>query len=401
MTAVPPPPAADRFTLPAGAATPLAQLLSDRIRREGAIPFAAFMQTALYHESLGYYRRGRANVGREGDFLTSPEVHPIFSYAIAAVIAEVWERMQRPTDFVVREIGPGSGAFVEHLWAWLHVHQPDLGDTLRVELIEVAAGGTAGIRERLRPLGDRIRWDRIRWDRIRWIDAAERAAPIRGVVFANELLDAQPVHRLGWQRTGWEELHVGVDEAGRFCDAPGPVSEAALLTPLAEVKPSEGQIVEVCPGLGPLVSTLAASVQTGLLLLLDYGYPRAQLYAPWRRRGTLMTYYRHTPGEDPYVRVGEQDLTCHIDIDTVRAAAIGAGLRAYPVRSQAQFLAAIGATQAPAAAEAGQGAPLEAYLSRRRGIEALSDPAGLGRIQTLGYSRGIEAPLLGLGAPEA
>ena len=124
MTAVPPPPAADRFTLPAGAATPLAQLLSDRIRREGAIPFAAFMQTALYHESLGYYRRGRATVGREGDFLTSPEVHPIFSYAIAAVIAEVWERMQRPTDFVVREIGPGTGAFVEHLWAWLHVHQP-------------------------------------------------------------------------------------------------------------------------------------------------------------------------------------------------------------------------------------------------------------------------------------
>lgn len=390
MTAVPPPPAADRFTLPAGAATPLAQLLSDRIRREGAIPFAAFMQTALYHEQLGYYRRGRATVGREGDFLTSPEVHPIFGYAIAAVIAEVWKRMQRPADFVVREIGPGTGAFVEHLFAWLRVHRPDLGDTLRVELIDVAPEAAAGIRERLRPLGDRIRW----------IDAEERAAPIRGVVFANELLDALPVHRLRWQGTGWEELYVGIGEEGCFRDAPGPVSQAALLTPLAKVKPSEEQIVEVCPDLGPLVSTLAASVGAGLLLLFDYGCRRAQLYAPWRRTGTLMTYYRHTPGEDPYVRVGEQDLTCHIDIDAVQAAAIGGGMRAYPVQSQAQFLAAIGATQAPAVAAAGQRAPLEAYLSRRRAIEVLSDPAGLGRIQALGFSRGIDGPLLGLGAPE-
>ena len=389
------------FALPPAAATPLAQQMAARIRADGPVTFATFMEAALYDPALGYYRSGRTTVGREGDFLTSPEVHPLFGYAIAALAAAVWEAMDRPDPFILREAGPGSGALMESLLSWVRSDAapvaPAFRAALRVELVEPSAAARARQEQRLTPFRDVLRW------RERLSDAPS----IVGLALANELLDAQPVHRLRRTADGWEELYVDVSAEGRFIDAPGPLSNAALLDRVESQPPGSGrpgQIVEVCPSLGELVTTLARSLRRGLLLLFDYGWPRDRLYADWRRQGTLLTFHRHSADDDPYARMGQQDLSCHVDVDAVREAARAAGMAAYPLRSQAEFLAALGATEeAPvAAAVAGgqRGSEMEAYLARRRAIEALTDPAGLGRIQVMAFARGLTAELPGLGSPE-
>ncbi|MEE9277689.1 MAG: SAM-dependent methyltransferase [Dehalococcoidia bacterium] len=379
--------AGDPFALLPTEATPLARQIAERIRAEGPITFASFMEAALYDPTLGYYRSGRTTVGREGDFLTSPEVHPLFSYAVALLAAALWEAMGRPERFRLRDVGAGTGRLMADVLAWAGARRPAFAAALRGEVVERSAAAGTRRQPLLAPHRGGLTWRAS-------LDVCE---PLDGLVVANELLDAQPVHRLRWNGSGWGELYVDIAAEGRFVDVAGEISDAALLGPLKGLSPSEGQVVEVCPSLPGLVAQLARSVRSGVLLLFDYGYPRQRLYAGWRKQGTLLTFHRHRPGDDPFVRVGEQDLSCHVDVDTVRAAAEGAGLRPYATRSQAEFLSATGAASTPPATEGGQGAEMEAYLSRRRGVETLTDPGGLGRIQVMAFARSVEVELPGLG----
>ncbi len=379
---------ADPFRLPAAQRTAAARAIAARIRAHGPISFAEFMDAALYDPRHGYYRRGRPSVGRDGDFLTSPELHPLFGYAIAALAAADWDARGRPTEYALCDIGPGTGALIDAAFGWAGARRPDFAAALRGVLVEPDGGARARQRERLAGFGRQLSW----------FAGIEEVAPLRGLVVANELLDAQPVHRLRWSGDAWEELCVSLTDE-RFHDVARPLDNASLLAPLAGIAPREGQVVEVCPGLARLVGTIAAAVDEGLLLFFDYGDRRARLYAPWRSQGTLMCFHRHVPGDDPYIRVGEQDLTCHVDIDAVAAAARGAGLHAYPARSQAEWLAALGATTLSPVAEAGSGADLDAHLERRRAAQLLSDPGGLGRIQVLAFAKGPPPPVAGLEPP--
>ena len=336
----------------------------------------------MYDESLGYYQRDAPTVGRDGDYLTSSEVHPLFSYAVATLAARLWELSGSTDSFVLREVGPGTGSLVEGIATWAAARRPDFAAALRFELVEPSSATARRQQRRLAPLGERVSWlDDLR-------------APLEGLLFANELLDAQPVHRLRWQQGRWEELYVSLDESGGFIDHGGVPSCASLLEPLATTAPRDGQVVEVSPAISQLVGELADSLDQGLLLLLDYGYEREQLYAPWRREGTLLTYYRHTPGSNPYVRIGEQDMSCHIDIEAVARAARERGLTPLPIRSQAQFLSELGATGSPDLRA--REAALEVELSRRRAVEVLTDPEGLGRIQVMAFSRSLEQAPEGL-----
>ena len=386
MTVDPPP--ADPFRLPAAQGTAAARAIAERIRAHGPINFAEFMDAALYDPRHGYYRRGRPSVGRDGDFLTSPELHPLFGYAIAALAASDWDARGRPAEYTLCDIGPGTGALIDAAVGWAGARRPDFAAALRGVLVEPDGGPRARQRERLAGFGGRLSW----------FAGIEEVAPLRGIAVANELLDAQPVHRLRWSGDAWEELCVGVTDE-RFHDVARPLDDASLLAPLAGIAPREGQVVEVCPGLAPLVGAIAAAVDEGLLLFFDYGDRRERLYAPWRSQGTLMSFHRHVPGDDPYIRVGEQDLTCHVDIDAVAEAARRAGLHAYPARSQAEWLAALGATTLSPVAEAGSGAELDAHLERRRAAQLLGDAGGLGRIQVLAFAKGPPPPVAGLESP--
>ncbi len=353
--------------------TPLARSLSARIRASGPITYAEWMGAALYDARHGYYRRGRPTVGPEGDFLTSPEVHPIFGAAVAQAVARLHRRLGEPPLLRIVEVGPGTGALAESLLA-------SAAMPVSLTLVEPDARARERQRERLASFGGRVKWRGSVADAAHRTHEAHRAQ----LVIANELLDAQPVHRLRFEGGRWRELLVECSPQGAFRDCPADVSDPALLAPLRDAQPREGQIAEVSPMRAELVGALAGLVDRGLLLLFDYGYPRRELYDARRRGGTLMTFRGHVPGDDPYARPGEQDITCHIDIDQAREAAMAAGMVWHPPRSQAEWLGEFGKPLLRGIADA------RARLAARRALEALRDPDGLGRIMVMSASRGLE-----------
>ena len=364
------------FTRGASAtSTPLADLLAQRIRTRGPITYAEWMAAALYHPRHGYYRRGRPTVGREGDFLTSPEVHPIFGAAtaqlvsnVAAVlVSNVATKLGSPLPLRVIEVGPGTGALAESLLTALDM-------PIELTLIESDPVAATAQRQRLARFTAQLEW----------CDDIAAAPSGAQIVIANELLDAQPVHRLRYDNE-WVELVVDWSSDSGFVDHPAPLSDPALAAPLAAIDQRPDQIAEVSPARASVVAQLANLLTDGLLLLFDYGYPRHELYNPRRHQGTLMTFRRHVPGGRPYAYPGEQDITCHIDLDQVTEAAASAGLAPRAPVSQADWLHALRPQILPAG-----------DLSARRALEALSDPEGLGRIAVIAATRGPIDQLPGL-----
>ncbi len=363
--------------------TPLARILAARIQRDGPISFREWMHSCLYHREHGYYRRGRPTVGRDGDFLTSPEVHPLFGAAVGHLALELWRQLDRPPAFRVAEVGPGTGALAESMLRHIHAAGPDLAESIRYTTIEPDEHAAEAQDERLGIIHN-----------IHRVHSIDQLTVPQHLVIANELLDALPVHRLRFINGTWKELLVDYSPVNGFHDAVAEVRETALLEPLSAIEPAEGQVAEVAPDRADVVTRLAGRIaDAGMLLLFDYGYSRARLYAPWRRDGTLMTFRRHVPGDDPYAHPGEQDITAHIDIDQVRAAARAAGLTPLPGLSQSEWLHRLGAAVLPPVADAL--ADTNAYLSARRAAETLTDPAGLGRIAVMGFTRGRVGTLPG------
>ena len=359
--------------------TPLSRILADRIQREGPMTFADWMEQCLYHPQHGYYLSGRTTIGRDGDFLTSPEVHPLFGAAIAHLALEL-SRHSDDGPFHVAEIGPGTGALAESFLRQIHTTSTELAKSMRYTLVEKDQQTGSQQLERLRSFHG--------------IHSVNKLMGKQQLIFANELLDALPVHRLQFIDDRWRELRVDFSAAAGFHDALCDVSNGELLAPLSQLAPSDEQIVEIGPGRADTVSVLAGAVaEGGLLLLFDYGYARKRLYASWRRDGTLMTFRNHVPGDNPYAHPGEQDITAHIDIDQVTQSAIDAGLTPLPAISQAEWLHNLGAAVLPAVADADT--DTTAYLAARRAAETLTDPAGLGRIAVMGFTRGPTGPLPG------
>lgn len=319
------------------------------------------MSAALYHPQLGYYRREAATVGVDGDFLTSPEVHPIFGAAVACAVEDAWRALGGPAPFRMIEVGPGTGALAEAMLASL---PSDARAALSLTLVEQNRHAAQRQRNRLARFADLD---------LRWAgglsDLPDGSAHL---ICANELLDALPVHRLR-HRGRWLELRVAWSPETGFRDHPGE-PDPALLRPLAAVEPSDGQIAEVSPARAEMIAALAAKLGRGRMLLFDYGYDRADLYAPRHRDGTLAAAHRHVPGDDPYARPGEQDLTAHIDLDQVREAALAAGLQPLPVISQHDWLGRL----QPRILHRGD-------LAARRALDVLRDPEGLGRIAVMAF----------------
>ncbi len=364
-------------------AAPLGRLLEQRIRLNGPISFRDWMDACLYHPEHGYYQRGQTTIGRNGDFLTSPEVHPLFGTAIGYLAAELYRQLGQPPTFRIAEVGPGTGALAEVMLSHLRASDPQINAALSYTLVERDPAAAAAQQERIASLAD-----------VEIVVDLADLEPVFHLVVANELLDALPVHLLQRRNECWQELCIDYAPDRGFYRVADELCDSHLLDPLGEINPVEGQIAEVAPGRSEVVSALARSLgEHALLLLFDYGYRRDRLYASWRRDGTLMTFRRHVPGNDPLAHPGEQDITAHIDIDQVEETATAARLQPLPSLSQAEWLYNIGATALPAVADAGDDA--HAYLAARRAVETLTDPVGLGRIAVMGFARGKLAPLPG------
>jgi SAM-dependent MidA family methyltransferase len=383
----PPQPALVRTPLPdpesVGEDEVLVERLRAEIREQGAITFARFMERALYEPEHGYYRRPDPGPGREGDFLTSPEAHPIFGAAVGRLLEEAWDALGRPSPFVVREHGAGTGALAAGLLVALRDAGSPLLDAIRYRPVEIEAARVETFEARLTAL-----------DMAGLIDDDPGPGDGRetGAVLANEVLDALPVHRVVGRPGGLREAFVGLGGDEGFITIEAAPSTGALADRLADegVVLADGQVAEVCLAVDPWLADATAGLDRGVLVLIDYAEEPATLFAAARQDGTLRSFARHAVGGDPFRHLGRQDLTATVDLGAVRAAARRAQLAAIGETTQAELLAAA-AGDVPAAILHGPGATLEDALLLRSALARLLDPRGMGGYRVLVFGRGLPA----------
>jgi SAM-dependent MidA family methyltransferase len=361
----------------------------------GAIGFDTYMRLALYAPGLGYYSAGATKFGDAGDFVTAPEVSSLFSRCLARQVAEVLE----VTGGDVLELGAGLGTMAADLLTELAALQRL---PRRYRILEVSADLAERQRARLARLPPEIS------ARIEWLDRWP-AQGMRGVVLANEVLDAMPVTRFvlrgaaGAQRVRAQGVAAeGEGFAWRELD-PAPELEQAVrgvLDSLPRELP-DGFVSEVCLSFQPWIASLAAQLEHGVALLIDYGLPRAHLYHPERSAGTLRCHFRHRAHDDPFINVGLQDITAWVDFTRVAEAADGAGLEVLGFATQAAFL--IGAGMEPLLS----GEMLAAGDDERRRARLAGEarrlmlPGEMGEIfKVIALGRGYHEPLSGFGTQD-
>jgi len=372
----------------------LLERIRREIRRDGPMPFARFMELALYDPEAGYYVASRGadeaetGPGRAADFLTAPEGHPIFGWALARHLESVWLALDRPAQFVVREHGAGTGALAAGILDGLRRSGSSLLEAVRYQPVDASPARLDALRERVAALALA--------DRLETFDPR----PSPGAVLANELLDALPVHRVeGAEAGGIRERFVVLAPDGTLATALGEPSSPALAARLeAEgVRLQPGQPAEICLAVDPWIAEAAATLEGGELLLIDYGADAADLYRP-ERGSTLRAYHRHRVHADPLVAIGRQDLTAHVDLTAVERAAGAAGLGWIGRTTQARFLAALGTGELLVGLQTDPEIDLGRYLEARAALVRMLDPRVTGGFAVLGFGRGLaEAAVAGFG----
>jgi len=365
--------------------TALKDAIIERIQAEHGISFRDFMAMALYHPALGYYAGRRDPIGREADYVTSPELSPLFGAMIGRQLREMWERLGSPPVFDVVEAGAGSGILARDILSWARRAAPPLFAALHYAIVEPHAAAMYRQREHLSAEGlvPKISW------------AAEIPRDVSGCIFTNELLDAMPVQRVAVQHGKLREIYVTWDGT-RFAEELRKADPAvAAYFKRLKLLPGEGCRAEVNVGARAWVREAAASLTRGFLMTIDYGYEAAELYASWRRDGTLLCFYRQNPSADPYARIGRQDMTAHVDFTSIRRDGESAGLATLGLVTQSRFLESLGIAEA--LQQPPDAAGLEEYAARRRAVTELLDPAGLGRLSVLVQAKSVtDSSLTGL-----
>jgi len=351
----------------------------------GSISFAEYMDLALFAPDLGYYSGGADQFGGAGDFITAPESSPLFARCAAVQVAQILGSLG---DGDICEVGAGSGALAVDLLESLAE-----SDCLphRYWIVE----RSPALRERQQArLADAV--PRI-VDRIRWQDGLPR--DFRGVVLANEVLDAMPAHRFRVCADGIRECRVAWRDGG-FCwrdaDLGGALAgqvEAALGT-LGHAF-AQDYVSEWAPARQGFIGDLGASLKQGVALFFDYGYPRAEYYHPQRSSGTLRCFHRHRAHDDPFMLPGLQDISVHVDFTAIAESAVAAGLRVAGFTTQAEFLLATGLLEACR----GVDPATRRYVELTAQIKRLTLPGQMGEaVKVLALARDYDDDLTGFGA---
>jgi SAM-dependent MidA family methyltransferase len=325
----------DRIRRPRGLWTPAAQRVAREVQQHGRITFARFMELALFDPAVGYYVRPTAGPGVHGDYVTSPELHAAFGGLCCLQIAEMWQALGSPSPFWLVEAGPGRGTWMADVLRMADEVRPALARALRVVLVEPSATLRQFQRNQLARWANRIRW-------ISSLDQVDRL-PGPGALFANEVLDALPFHRVIMAADGLQERYVDVHD-GSLVEVDAEPSTPALAAQLraGSAKLSVGQEAEISLVAAEWVDRATQVLDTGFLLLIDYGAPADQLYGNAHPRGTLRCFDRHTLGGDPLSNVGEQDITADVDFSSVSRVAARAGWELAGATSQRFFLTRLG-----------------------------------------------------------
>jgi SAM-dependent MidA family methyltransferase len=320
--------------------------ISSEIIKSGPIPFVRFMELALYHPQYGYYMRqsdgvDHGPIGWSGDFYTSSDVHPILGRAIATQTRQMDELLGRPTPFTIVEMGAGKGLLARDCLAAIHAGQDDFASRVRYVLIERSPVMRNLQRQNLAPwLG--------KAGLVTWMEGLDRLAPqgVTGLLFSNELIDAFPVHRIRVKDGRTEEIYVDYRD-GRFVECLKPLSTAALAHYLQRLNPvwPEGYRAEVNLLAVDWMEQVGRRMDRGFVVTVDYGHTAQDLYGSDRKDGTFLCYFRQQANDDPFIRVGEQDMTAHVDFSSLASVGETQGLHVTGFTNQMSFLMGLGAEE--------------------------------------------------------
>ena len=360
-------------------------MIADLVRERGPLTVAAFMDLALYHPELGYYARAARRSGRAGDFFTSVDVGPLFGELLEAQITEM-ATLLAPTSFDLVEAGAGTGRLTADVLNAMRRRHCDLFERVRLSLVEASPAARAAQAETLRGVFDRP-----------FTSSDVVPDPIEGVVFANELLDAFPVHQVVMREDGLKEVYVT-----SRADLIGPPSQTTLEGPLST--PALGEYLErlhvqLEPGWRAEINLravewirdIARRLRRGFVILIDYGHEAHDLYSASHSTGTLTSFLKHTSGTAPQDAVtpawlehpGEQDMTAHVDFTSVRAAAEDEGLTTIGFLDQTYFVLGLLDTNQTA------------DFRQRLALKTLLMPGGLGStMKVLIFGKAVGSPAL-------
>ncbi|MCM0084447.1 SAM-dependent methyltransferase [Geomonas sp. Red32] len=369
--------------------TKLAQIILERIRSHGEIPFSSFMEAALYEPGLGYYTSPGRKVGAEGDFYTSMNVHSSFGRLVAREIVRFWEILGTPTGFTVAEAGAGGGQLAQDILDAVREFNSTLYGTIIYRLIEKEPTLKEVQANRLREHAGHLAWSTPE-------ELADGEVTFTGCIISNELFDAMPVHVVEMTDDGIKEVYVGADHNG-FRERLGHPSTPDIKGYLDrfEVQLMLGQRGEInlcAPG---WLASAAESLDRGFVLTIDYGYVTEELYTPQRKDGTLLCYHRHTTGDDPYLLVGEQDITTHINFTQLIETGKDFGLETVWFGEQYRFLLGVGLMEELIRLEA-EAETEQEKLQHRLALKKLMLPeGGMGdTFKVLIQSKGVNNPQL-------
>ena len=382
----------------------LRQIIEREMVENGPIPFSRYMELCLYHPELGYYSRNAEQFGKAGDFYTSSDVHAVFGRLLARQFEEIWRMLDSPAQIEVLELGPGRGLFAQDVLDWSERKFPDFFGALHYSLSERSPALRGKLRETLAKF-----FARGQVSLLPGADSGNAGKGMTGkgtisvvpnnavleralapevplLIFANEFFDALPVEIVSDRGS----LRISIHD-NRLTEtwASASAEEQEFLDRYS-VHPEAGERIEVPLLAHRCISNLGASIRTGVIIAIDYGYTRQEQLAG-RHRGTVMAYRQHSATADPYEAPGEQDLTAHVNFSALAAAAEENGMEAQPLLTQSQFLMGIG--------EPNQFGDVfeECRLPQERAKVALQlkhlvTPAGMGEnFQVLVAAKGLDA----------
>ena len=306
--------------------------LRDDIRRRGPIPFADFMRAALYDPEGGYYRGEAQRIGPKGDFYTAPSTHPAFGALLVLQLERCWELLDRPDDFTVIEGGGGKGRLALDILSYVRSLAPDFARAIDYWIIEFERRGHVASPVDSQQLS------------IEWEERGDTPRIEAGAIISNELYDAWPRHRVVQQGNRLYELLVDATDDG-FIEVLAPPSTPALAERLRAVGVEllDGSKAEIDLEGPASYREMASRLTRGFVFTIDYGYPAATLYGASRREGTLLCSHNHISSTNPYIRLGRQDITAHVDFTSLAQAGEDAGLLTEGLLTQQRYFKKLGA----------------------------------------------------------
>jgi SAM-dependent MidA family methyltransferase len=363
---------------------PLLEITVREIQNTGVIPFARFMELALYCPVYGFYEKEKDKLGRGGDFFTSVSVGSLFGELLAFQFAEWLEVLLKADDrhrlasgaraagvVTLVEAGAHDGRLARDILLWLRERRPKLFNEVEYMIIEPSFRRQEWQQQTLVEFKNKVRWS----SRLNELNEA----PVRGIIFSNELLDAMPVHRLGWNAGTKTWFEWGVALAGdklvwtKVPDAGSKIPKPELPAALQDVLP-DGFTFETCPAAVGWWRAAANVLQQGRLLTIDYGLTAENIFLPERKEGTLRAYHRQHLSADLLGNAGDQDLTAHVNFTDIQTAGETAGLKTEAFISQERFLTGIAEQAWKRRADFGEWTP-----ARGRQFQTLTHPEHLGR----------------------